>query len=165
MPTYITIGNDFGEEIFDNSNENKRKSTILIKEYCELLVLSKANILQIQQKLDQKIQKKKQTIIETFPVIKNILTSYQINQLINQFNYEHHYINQYIYQEGESKDEKVYIIENGTVQMQKNGKTRSKNNLGFRAVEKKKNVIISNISEIAIFGEEILRRDNYQYGI
>jgi len=45
--------------------------------------------------------------------------------------------------------------------MQKNGKTRSKNNLGFRAVEKKKNVIISNISEIAIFGEEILRRDNY----
>jgi len=31
--------------------------------------------------------------------------------------------------------------------------------------EKKIKIVISDISEVGVFGEEILKRDNYQYGI
>lgn len=44
----ITSGNDFGEEIFETGNEITRKNSVLVKEYCEFLVINKANILSIQ---------------------------------------------------------------------------------------------------------------------
>jgi len=47
LPKQIDSGDGFGEEIFDNDNESVRMNSILVKEYCELLVLNKANILLI----------------------------------------------------------------------------------------------------------------------